>query len=437
MKTALNTLTRKAHGLGERLTQVARAQPVWLRLPRGWPESAGPMLWQAYDADGAARRGEALTLPDLPDFLRRARVQVWTPPSDTVLTRASLPTRSRARILQALPFALEDQLLEDPERLHFAYTSNPDGSLAVAVTDRARVKVWLDTLAAAGIRPAGLCPGNLALPLQANAWSAAFVDNELWVRTGTASGFVCQSEHAAPPALLQAALREAVAQSSAPQCLFLYGPPPDADLDLWAGHLGIAVQPAVGDFWVAGEPSALNLLQGELTPTAHLRQVGRPLIPAALMLAAWLVGLVVVDVVEWARLSRLHNAYAAEMRQVFLQVFPETKTVLDPYAQMQKNLETLQTRGGGPSDLLPLLARVAPMLQDQAQAKLHGLKYGERALTVDLMLPDYQALDALKNRLQSASLDVEVVAANSRGGEVEGRLRIQSPGARAKPVKPS
>lgn len=437
MKTALNTLTRKAHGLGERLTQVARAQPVWLRLPRGWPESAGPMHWQAYGADGAPRRGEALTLPELPGFLRGARVHVWTPPSDTVLTRATLPTRSRARILQALPFALEDQLLADPEALHFAYTSNPDGSLAVAVTDRARVKAWLDTLAAAGIRPAGLCPATLALPLQANAWSAAFVDDELWVRTGTASGFACQSEIAAPPTLVLTALREAIAQSSAPQRLVLYGPPPAVDLDLWAGHLGIPVQPAVGDFWVAAEPPALNLLQGELTPTGHLRQVARPLIPAAVMLAAWLVGLVVVDVVEWARLRSLHSAYAAEMRQIFLSTFPDTKTVLDPYAQMQKNLETLQFRGGGPSDLLPLLARVAPTLQEQAQAKLHGLKYTERALTVDLVLPDYQALDALKNRLQAANLEVEVVAANSRGGEVEGRLRVQAAGTRTKTGRPS
>lgn len=437
MKTALSTITRKARGLGERLTQAARAQPVWLRLPRGWPESAGPMQWQGYDADGAPRRGEALTAPDLPDFLRRARVQIWTPPSETVLTRATLPTRSRARILQALPYALEDQLLEDPEKLHFAYVPNPDGSLAVAVTARARLKAWLDTLAAAGIRPAGLSPGNLALPLAANAWSAAFVDDELWVRTGAASGFACQSELAAPPALLLAALREALAQSNAPQRLVLYGPPPAVDADLWAGHLGIPVQAAAGDFWVAAEAPALNLLQGELTPSGHLRQVARPLMPAGVMLAIWLVGLVAVDLVEWARLRGLHDAYTAEMRQIFLKTFPETKTVLDPYAQMQRNLESLQFRGGGPSDLLPLLARVAPTLREQANAKLHGLKYAERALTVDLALPDYQALDALKNRLQSANLEVEVVAANSRGGEVEGRLRVQAPGARAKPGRPS
>lgn len=428
MKTTLSTLSRKAQGLGERLTQVARS-PVWLRLPRGWPEAAGPMQWQAYDADGAPRRGEALTLPDLPDFLRHARVHVWTPPSETLLTRATLPTRSRARILQALPYALEDQLLEDPEHLHFAYTPNVDGSLAVAVTDRARLKGWLDTLGAAGIRPTALCPGNLALPLQANAWSAAFVDDELWVRTGPASGFACPSERAAPPALVLAALREAVAQENAPQRLVLYGPPPAVDVDLWAGHLGLPVQAVAGDFWVAAEVPPLNLLQGDLTPIGHLRQVWRPLLPAAVMLGIWLVGIIAVDVVEWLRLRSLHDAYTAEMRQIFLRAFPESKTVLDPYAQMQRNLESLQYRGGGPSDLLPLLARTAPTLSDR-QAKVRALKYAERTLTLDVALPDYQALDALKNRLLSADLQVEVVAANSRDGEVEGRLRVQSAGSR-------
>lgn len=394
-----------------------------LRLPRGWPEVDPAVDWRCRAADPAAERaGQAENLSQLPDEVRAAAVHVWTPPGETLLTRAQLPTRARARILQALPFALEDQLLDEPEALHFAFVREADGELAVAVTQRRRLNVWLDILKAAGIRPMSLAPANLALPLAPGAWAAAFVDGELWVRTGAHAGFVTLAG-AEPPPLLRSALAEAAAREAAPLGLVVHAAPAELDLAAWSTALQLPLEPGLDDFWRAARVPPINLLQAEFGQSAHLRQLARPLRPALAMLAAWLVVAVALDVAEWWRLDARYQQYQAEMHQIYRTSFGTAAQY--PYEQFRRGVEALQARGGS-AGMLPLLARVAPALEaERARVRVHSIKYGERSLTLDLTLPDYQALDGVKNALQAAGVDVEVLAATGRDNAVEGRLRVR------------
>ncbi|HEX9811702.1 MAG TPA: type II secretion system protein GspL [Burkholderiales bacterium] len=407
---------------------------IELRLAPGWPEKDTSVSWWNRAED---THGEVDNVTQLPTAMRSAPIRVWTPAADTLLTKATVPTRSRARILQALPYALEDQLLDDPEALHFAYVRESDGTLAVAVTQRARLDAWLDGLRAAGLRPASLCPASLSLPLYPDAWSAAFAENELWVRTGLNTGFVAAAT-VDPPPMLAAALREASAQSRGPQQLVVLNAPSGFDADAWRERLALPIVAETRDWREPIVAPAINLLQADFSQAAHLRQTLRPLRPAGVILAVWIAATLVMDVGEWIHLRYQHNNYTAEMNSIFRQNFPDVKAVLDPAAQMRRQIDALQSRGSGPADMLPLLTRVAPTLQQQAaQVKLQSVKYAERSLTLELTLPNYQALDQIKNAFQAASLDVEVLAANGRGNEVDGRLRVRPAGAKGGAKRPT
>jgi len=403
-----------------------------LLLPRTWPESQSTIRWRLYGGPGAMTQGEVTELNQIPGLGASTRVQVWTTPSATLLTLATLPTRSRAKIQQALPFALEEQLIGEPNQLHFAYRSLEADNLAVAVTARQQVQTWLAHLRSAGMHPTGLCPAELALPFQEDSWTVVFQGDEIWVRTAMALGFSCMANPQAPPPALEVALREARDKKTAPQTLILLRPPAQFNLDAWTTKLDIPIQIQKQDFWASyHEPNPpLNLLQGTFAPSSQVRELLPAVRPAAIMLAIWMVGSLAFGGWEWWQLKNSHENMRQEMLSLFRRTFPEAQVVPDPALQMQRLLSDMQGKSGKSSnnDFLALLGSVAPVLQASPQVKLRGFQFGESRLTIDVTLPDFQTMETVKTAFSSRGIKVDVLGANSTSSGIEGRLRLNQSG---------
>ena len=411
-----------------------------LVLPRGWPDSGSPVYWRWHRRGDKPQSGQVTDLRQVPEAARGARAYVWTPAGDTVLTTAILPTRSARKIAQALPFALEDRLLGDPETLHFAYRAESDGSLSVAVTAHERLRHWTDALAKAGIQPVTLCPATLLVPWALDCWSLAFGVDEVLVRTGSASGFVAPLSQATPPPLLAAALQEAVRTQKTPEYLVVFNAPAGFPAESWGAQLQVPVRVEKASVWEKQEEplAPLNLLQGQFETKGQFKSSLRPYIPAAAMLLIWMLGNIGVDISDWWKLRQQHQEYTREMTSLLMSSFPETKTVLDPAAQMQRSIDTLLARTGNRDrDLLPLLAKTATALRADQRVRLRGLRYADQSLTLELSWPAAGSPDAIKTALEAAGLRTEVLSLTPRAGEVDGRLRLQPATARPATRSPS
>jgi len=430
----------RAHSAHERLDLV---------LPRGWPETASPVAW-CWRRGDKQESGQVSDLNQLPPTTRGARAYIWTPAADTMLTSATLPTRARRKIMQALPYTLEDRLLGDPDSLHFAYRNETDGSLSVAVTDTKRLRVWLDALKQAGIQPVELCPATLLAPWALDCWSLAFATDEVLVRTGAASGFVAPLSQATPPPLLIAALEEAARTQSAqpsvneasftgqtPESLVVFNAPAEFPAEAWSTALKVAMRIEKTSLWDRPQDPhcALNLLQGQFEPQGQINHSLRPYLPAAAMLLIWLLGNIAFDLGDWWKLRQQHQEHTRAMSALLLSTFPETKTILDPAAQMQRSIEALLARTGHRDrDLLPLLAKTATALRADARVRLRGVRYADQGLTLELSWPAPGSPDTIKAAFEAAGVRAEVLGLTPRAGEVDGRLRLQP--AAAKPAKP-
>jgi general secretion pathway protein L len=388
-----------------------------LWLPRNWPAEDSELRWRRVAPGGAVREGSQRGLEGLAPA---EDIIVWTPAAETLLLRARLPTRSSAKIVQALPYALEEQLIEPPESLHFAFAHEADGALAVAVTRRERMESWLAALAAAGLAPTRLAPVTLSLPLADRAWTLSFVDGEIVLRSGARAGLGGPAEPR-PPAWLHAALAEARSESGAPERILLVDAPADLDSAAWREGLGLpleAMRPGEADV-----PEApLDLLQQHYAPRARMAALKRAYVPAAALLAAWLLATLAFDAIEWARLSRAAGAAEEEMRTLLMKSFPETRAILDPAEQMRRGLEDLSTRSGiaAPGDMLSLLAGAAPAIERESRLRVQGVEYADRALTIRLVASEADA-ESLARTLRARALEVEVQRA---GGEA--RLRVRA-----------
>lgn len=398
-----------------------------LVLPRGWPESGSPVFWRWHKRGAQAESGQAADLRHLPDKLLRIPAHVWTPAADTMLTSAILPTRSRRKIMQALPYALEDRLLGDPESLHFAYRNESDGSLSVAISARERLRVWMEALAQAGIQPAVLCPATLMVPWALDCWSLAFVTDEILVRTGSAYGFVTPFSQD-PPSLLIASTQEAARSQKMPEYLVVFSPPSGFSAESWGEKLQAPVRVEKTSLWDRPEDpvAPLNLLQGQFEPKGQLNSSLRPYLPAAAMLLIWLLGNVGFDLGEWWKLRRQHQEYSSEMNALLLSTFPETKTVLDPAAQMQRSIDNLLAKTGHRDrDLLPLLTKTATAMRSDNRVRLRGIRYADQSLTLELSWPAPANPDTLKSALEAVGVRTEVLAMTPRANDVDGRFRLQ------------
>jgi general secretion pathway protein L len=407
--------------------QPAGVHRLELWLPRDWPGADSEVRWRRVASGGKVAEGSQRGLEGLAPA---EEIVVWTPASETLLVHARLPTRSTAKIAQALPFALEEQLIDPPEKLHFAFTHEADGALAVAVTRKERMEGWIAALVAAGLAPARLAPVTLSLPLAERAWTLAFSDGEMVLRSGLHAGLGGPRE-SRPPGWLHTALAEARAESNAPERLLLVGAPGELDPEAWRTALGLPLETLAP----SGAPvpeTRLDLLQQRYVPSGRGAALQRAYLPAAALLAAWLVFTILFDAVDWARLSYAARSADEEMRSLLMKSFPDTRVIVDPAEQMRRGLEDLGARSGAaaPGDMLFLLARVSPAFEREARLRVQGIEYSDKTLKIRMTAAQSDA-ESIARALRARSLEVSV---ERSGGEARLQVRAaQSSPGKAKP----
>lgn len=390
-------------------------------------EEDGGVEWLIRQDDGRLSSGRA-PLEELSERLQGVPTTVLVPASTVLLTHAAVPPTSQQRLRRAIPYILEEQLTEDVEGLHFALgTPQADGTVPVAVVEKALMESWLARLEAADIRPRCLLPEPLALPWQAGQWSLLLDEQRVLLRHAAYAGYELPVE--AAPQLLEHTLQ---ALSPAPERLRLIDARAEAD--------DSAVQPFVsieGDWQsqrqlplqafaegLAASAKPLNLLQGEFSRQEQLSRQLRPWIPAAAMLLVWLAVQAGLMLHERFSLVAQDQALSAQIEQVYKTAFPQAKNTQNARQKMESQLRSLK---GGQSEqgFIHLMAVTGPVLGRTKGLELNTLRYKQDGLILDMALDELQTLDKLKASLLEQGLTVEIENASSRDGKVESRLVVR------------
>jgi general secretion pathway protein L len=378
-----------------------------------------------------------------------ARVSVLVPGADVLLAQVELPAMKAQRLARAVPFALEEQLADDVDRLHVAIgRRDTQGRVANAVVSRSRLESWLAQLKAAGLQPDVMTPEMFGVHWQEDAeqgqWTMLIDGQAGLLRTGAQTGLAFEMPGLLP--ILQACLDDANENLPAKLRVIVCGEDTFADseshrtLEALCAEQGIDlsldIQNEACNVALAqgfDEQHAINLLQGDYSRKQQLEKLLRPWRPALILAALWLVMQVGMFSVEYARLSTKSTELKEQIETVFREAFPQSKNIVNPRVQMQRGLDKLRGGGGQNEGLLALLAQSGAIFKDIPGASLRTLRYSNKGqgnkLDVDVNLPDLQSVDKLKQRLtDEAGLKVEIVSASSREGKVESRLSLQAAG---------
>jgi len=366
------------------------------------------------------------------------QVVVLVPAVDVLRARASVPLRSGPRLLQALPFALEDQLAEDVDSLHFAAGSrSDDGSLGVAVVRHATMADWLARLATAGIRPARLCSAADAVASMPNTATVMLEGDtaSLTLPDGTSATV----DTGAVPVLLELWAAGPADQEGEHEPLHLvaYG---SEDSLATLGPALEALRPRLASLelrslvegplprlaaHIATSPG-INLLQGGFAQRSSLRAYW----PAWRLAAIFLLALVLVmTAVQLAGTYRTRQQLArinATVDQAFHHVFPDAGPVADARAELSARLQQIGARGSGANhEFLDMLRVVAQSLGGTGNAHIEALSYRAGTLELRLRAPSVEFLDRIQQQVsQTGGLQARIQSANASGNEVIGHLQI-------------
>ncbi|MFO7604552.1 MAG: type II secretion system protein GspL, partial [Gammaproteobacteria bacterium] len=130
------------------------ARQLLIQITSAHPEVDTRVSWLVLDnhqVEGDVVQG---TLAEAAIAAAGARVLIIVPAERVYLTRQHLPSKNRQRLLKAIPFALEDQIIDDVESMHFALgPGDAQGRYWIAAVARTQMDEWQDVLRQAGLNP--------------------------------------------------------------------------------------------------------------------------------------------------------------------------------------------------------------------------------------------------------------------------------------------
>lgn len=349
-------------------------------------------------------------------FAKECEVIVYVPTSDVLLTEVALPKLSRHRLLQALPFALEENLIDDVGELHFAIGPiSPDQTYPVAVVSRQKMTRWLHVLAAWHVNPAVLMPDVFALPVEAGICHIACTKEGALLRVSETQGFFCETENLPlllPPEVKTICLHH---DDSIPLPTF-----PEEITIIEKKEATIARSPKGVD----ATQVPINLLQGLFAPKkskfAHAGKLQHLLTATVVILLALLI---CYPTVSFFILRNRLNDIEKDMVAIYKQHFPKATSLVDPKRRMAEALKK-QTEGNQENRLLVLLGILSRAMQAE-EIELKRFDFQRNQLTLTLNAENSEIFTALVDFLKNQGLSVKQQDASLSGEKVSALIVIE------------
>ena len=381
--------------------------------------------WAVVDDDARVsnitQNGDPAALPEL----AKNRIGiVIVPAEDVLLTNVTLPKMNRSRLLQAIPYALEEQIIEDVDTMHFAAGSyHANELLPVLVTSRAKMTAWMSLLQSFGIKPDVMLPAVFALPYVDGVWQVQ-VNDVVAVRTGLASGFACDEENIAE--MLMLALSATAAE------------PQKIEINNSHAPLNLSLPVAITENHVttetlmenmarqASSDVPVNLLQGTFQnkKARGLPKMTNLIKAAAYMGAIWLVLMFLYPVVSFAILDQRTRDVKTQITAIYKRQFPNSSSVVAPKERMQQKLNKLNSDLGD-NHLLLMMANVGKGLSQSSGVTLKRMDFQNNVMTLEISAASSDIFSSFTDALAQQGLHVKQQNATLNGTRVNATLEIE------------
>lgn len=403
-------------------------------------QSTQPMLgWALFEGGTIKGTGEvsvADAKPLLSDMAKNSnQIIVLVPGQAVLLTTVVLPKLSAARLAKALPFALEDQLVEDPANLHIAIgLTAGDNLIPVAIVNKTLMNEWQALLKSileeAYVQVKAFIPDMLVLPLQDQSVTLYQEEPVVLARLSKMAGFVIDQPSAL--SLLQLHFtQKGVEKPATLTCYQSTKTPLFSEADCRELGVQLQIEKLTAEtlylFTNAMTEWPINLLQGHYAPYQRLIQFERLVGIGFALVGAWLLMLTFVDLVQYSLLHREKKSLDKQLIMLYQAVHPTAVLPEQPKALLQKELADLKARTAD-STFVRLLSTIGPSLVPLVSSGMTPLQatFRDNQLMLEVEASDTGAMDSFKQSLDAMGLKVTMSnAERSPDGLIKTRFTIE------------
>ncbi|MDH4073751.1 MAG: type II secretion system protein GspL [Gammaproteobacteria bacterium] len=402
--------------------------------------------WIAVDSSGARRSQPCVgTLQEAAADISDRQVIVLVPSTDVLTTSVDIPVKG-AKLLAALPFALEEHLAEDIEDLHFAAGARrSSGRTPVSVVSHERMEEWLSALRFAGIHPHSVVAENYGLARIPGTISMLVSGDLVFINDGANVELVMQGVSpgdalAAIGALDDGGGKEAGDASAMPRHVLVYC---DAGDDERYQHDWIAIRHELDSVDVKLLPdgvtprlavtvatgAGINLLQGRYAPRKEYSGLFRPWKYAAVLALAFGVVGVGAKGLSFYVLSKQEAELKALFNSEYRQMLPGAPETDDPAAV----IDSLRRRIGNvetPPVFLQSMEQLSRAIRQNSSASIQAISFRAGIIDLRVSAPDVATLDGVQRAIgESGQFQASIQSTDQDGDKVSSRMQIQVAGS--------
>jgi general secretion pathway protein L len=415
-------------------------QTLLLRLPAAGDRETE---WLMLDETGApllSRQRGSLSLAAA--VARSAKVVALAPASQILLAEPQLPPGSGAKLARAVPFALEEQLTEDIDRLSFAVGRRRLTGTPVAVVSRSVMQGWLAALQTSGLEAQAVYPDISLMPENPGQTVLWFEGARLAVRRPGALPFAVELSPVKEALVVAGVIADPLDSSGEPhisESALLYisredwARTKDEFEALVENFASLKVQLlADGPLpWLSrsiDSPDVVNLLQGEFSRGTDYGARWRKWRTAAALAAALLLVHVAAQALQLRVARRDAAALDTQIADLFTSAMPSAPAVPigDARRQMQTRLDRIHKTGGGPQYFMRGLHALSGAVAATPKTSIDSLSYREQALDMKVSAPNLAAISQLSQYVLKQGLTADIQSSTPGANGVEAHLQIRT-----------
>jgi general secretion pathway protein L len=392
-----------------------------IRLGASTEDRIDWLLWSDAEDEiiASGTLANADDLASLKDKASNPNIIAIAPSSLVGFKQITLPNKSSRKVLQAIPFMLEEEVAHDINDLFFAFGDKTDNLQNVAYCKLTQLETWQAMLEEAGLFCDKLVPDILCLPDHDSAISALQINDELIVRTNAFNGIQGESIW-----LSDILAKHAISES---QTVHVYSELSELNK---LSDSGISIEQHFDDLPMqlllkGARQSKFNLFQGQFAvkrkTTGHWQKYK---VAAALAALALIVNLVDTTI-SLNKIEKERTAVRAQIKQATERGFPQLGKVLNHRRMIAREMQKLE-QGGGSVSMLNMLARLSPVFADSGVSP-QSLRFDSKRteLRMQSVASNFESLERFKRNAEQLGFSVEQGAINNQGDRVSGAIVIK------------